>query len=63
VLSVFSYVVLALRREGLAGSRALLNSKVFELRASFQFFSQPDGLRTSSGHCLTYREGQFFHAD
>jgi len=21
-----------------------------------------DGLRTSSGHCLTYREGQFFHA-
>jgi hypothetical protein len=30
-------------------SNVLLNSKVFELRASFQFFSQSDGLRTSSG--------------
>jgi hypothetical protein len=33
---------------GLARCHSLLNSKVFQLRASFQFLSQPDGLRSSS---------------
>ena len=41
--------LLGFPRRSLPRSHSLLNGKVFQLCASFQFLSQPDGLRSSSG--------------
>jgi hypothetical protein len=51
--SAFAFAApLGFLRGSLARSRRLLNSKVLQLRASFQFLPQPHGVRSSSRPCI-----------